>query len=192
MALNPALVLQMIEQAGGLLRGHFSLTSGDHSSGYVQSSQLLGRPDFTEPIVADLAERFRYDDITCVAGPALGGVILAYALARRLGARAIYAERIQGIMSFSRGFQIDPSDRVLIVEDAVITGGSVQEVIDMVRGAGATVAGVAVVVDRSGGETRFGVRTERMTSVSFEVYPPDDCPLCRANVPLRRPKHGRL
>jgi orotate phosphoribosyltransferase len=192
MALTPQLVVEMFERSGAFLRGHFSLTSGMHSSGYVQSSMIFGYPQYTEPIAADLAERFRGEGITCVVGPALGGVVLAYAIARRLGVRAAYAERIQGILSFERGFSIDPSDRVLIVEDTVITGGSVREAIDLVHRAGACVAGVAVVIDRSGGRTEFGARTERMAAFEFEVYDPEYCPLCRINVTLRRPRHGRL
>jgi orotate phosphoribosyltransferase len=192
MALEPTLVIQMCEQSGTFLRGHFALTSGAHSSGYVQSSQIVGFPEFTEPIAADLTARFRSEAVTCVVGPALGGVVLAYAIARRLNVRAVYAERIQGILSFGRGYHIGPDDQVLIVEDAIITGGTVRETIDLVQMAGATVAGVGVVIDRSGGQADFGVRTERMATFDFDVYSPDDCPLCRANVPLRRPKHGRL
>lgn len=190
--LSPALVIEMFERAGGILRGHFTLTSGAHSSGYIQSSKLLGVPAYTEPLAADLAERFRDESITCVVGPALGGVVLAYTVARRLQARAVYAERVQGILSFGRGFVINPDDRVLVVEDAIITGSSVREAIEMVRETGATVAGVAVLIDRSGGAIDFGVRTERMATFDFEVYQPEECPLCKANIPLRRPKHGRL
>jgi orotate phosphoribosyltransferase len=192
MTLNPALVLEMMAEAGAVMRGHFSLTSGEHSSGYVQGSQLFGRPEFTEPIVADLSDRFRAEGITCVVGPALGGVILAYSVARCLGARAVYAERIQGIMSLSRGFQIGGADRVLVVEDVIATGGSVREVLNLVRDAGASVVGVAVVADRSDGTVDFGLRTERMAIIRFDLFPADDCPLCQANVALRRPKHGRL
>lgn len=190
--LKPGVVLGMFERAGGILRGHFSLTSGAHSSGYIQSSKVLGYPAYTEPLAADLADRFREERITCVVGPALGGVVLAYTVARRLQVRAVYAERVQGILSFGRGFDIGSDDRVLIVEDAAITGNSVRELIDLVQEAGATVVGVAVLIDRSDGAIDFGVRTERMAAFQFDVYDPSDCPLCQQNVPLRRPKHGRL
>lgn len=190
--LKPALVLEMFERAGGILRGHFSLTSGAHSSGYIQSSKVFGYPAYTEPLAADLADRFREEGVTCVVGPALGGVVLAYTVARRLQVRAVYAERVQGILSFGRGFDIGPEDRVLIVEDAVITGNSVREIMDLVDEAGASVVGVAVMIDRSAGQIDFGVRTERMATFQFDVYSPDSCPLCQQNVPLRRPKHGRL
>ncbi len=192
MTLSAEQVIQMFEAAGGLLRGHFVLTSGAHSSGYVQSSHILGRPEFTEPIAADLAQRFRDEGVTCVVGPALGGAILAYAVGRLLGVRVVYAERLQGILGFARGYPITPGDRVLITEDVLITGRTIEETIEIVRLAGATVAGVGVILDRSGGSVKFGVRTEFMAAIDFDVYPADDCPLCRANVPIRRPRFGRL
>lgn len=192
MTLSAEEVIRMFEAAGGFLRGHFALTSGAHSSGYVQSSHILGRPEFTEPIAADLAGRFRGEDVTCVVGPALGGAILAYAVGRRLGVRVVYAERIQGILGFARGYPIRPGDRVLIVEDVLITGRTIEETIELVRLGGATVVGVGVILDRSGGSVSFGVRTEYLAAYDFEVYPADDCPLCRASVPIRRPRFGRL
>lgn len=192
MSLPANRVIRMFEAAGGFLRGHFVLTSGAHSSGYVQSSQILGRPQFTEPIAADLASRFAEDGVTCVVGPALGGAILAYAVARRLGVRVVYAERIQGILSLARGYQIAPHDRVLVVEDVLITGRTIEETIEIVELAGAEVVGVGVILDRSGGAVTFGVKSEYLAAYEFDVYPPDDCPLCRANVPIRRPRYGRL
>ncbi len=182
----------MFEASGGFLRGHFALTSGAHSSGYVQSSQILGRPEYTEPIAAELALRFRGEGATCVVGPALGGAILAYAVGRLLGVRVVYAERIQGILSLARGYQIASDDRVLIVEDVLVTGRTIEETIEMVRLTGATVVAVGVMLDRSRGAVSFGVRSEYLAAYNFEVYPPDDCPLCRANVPIRRPRYGRL
>lgn len=192
MRLNAADVIQMFEAAGGFLRGHFALTSGAHSSGYVQSSQIVGRPEFVEPLAEELATRFRDAGATCVVGPALGGAVLAYAVARLLGLRVVYAERVQGILGLARGYQIDGSDRVLIIEDVLITGRTIEETIEIVGLAGATVVGVGVILDRSRGRVQFGVRTERLTAYDFDVYPAEDCPLCRANVPLRRPRFGRL
>ncbi len=192
MAVDADRVIRMFEAAGGFLRGHFALTSGAHSSGYVQSSQILGRPEFTEPLAFELAARFRNDNVTCVVGPALGGAILAYAVGRQLGVRVVYAERIQGILSLARGYQIDAHDRVLVIEDVIITGRTIEETIEIVRLAGANVVGVGVILDRSRGTVSFGVRAEYLASYDFEVYPADDCPLCRANIPIRRPRFGRL
>lgn len=192
MRLGAADVIQMFEAAGGFLRGHFALTSGAHSSGYVQSSQIVGRPEFVEPLAEELATRFRDAGATCVVGPALGGAVLAYAVARLLGLRVVYAERVQGILGLARGYQIDTNDRVLIIEDVLITGRTIEEAIEIVGLAGATVVGVGVILDRSRGRVQFGVRMERLTAYDFDVYPAEDCPLCRANVPLRRPRFGRL
>jgi orotate phosphoribosyltransferase len=191
-ALSSGQVIAMLEEAGGFLRGHFALTSGAHSSGYVQSSQILGRPEYAEPLAAELASRFLGEGVTCVVGPALGGAILAYAVGRRLGVRVVYAERIQGVLGFARGYQISPEDRVLVIEDVLITGRTIEETIDIVRLGGAAVVGVGVILDRSCGAVAFGVRTECLAAYDFEVYDPEDCPLCRANVPIRRPRYGRL
>jgi len=133
LSLSAEKVIEMFEASGGFLRGHFALTSGAHSSGYVQSSQILGRPEYTEPIAAELASRFRDEGATCVVGPALGGAILAYAVGRLLGVRVVYAERIQGILSLARGYQIASDDRVLIVEDVLITGRTIEETIEKVE-----------------------------------------------------------
>lgn len=192
MTLCPGQVIRMLEEAGAFLRGHFALTSGAHSSGYVQSSQILGRPEYAEPLAAELARRFQDEGITCVAGPALGGAILAYAVGRLLGVRVVYAERIQGVLGFARGYQISPEDRVLVIEDVLITGRTIEETVEIVRLGGATVAGVGVILDRSRGAVSFGVRTEYLAAYDFEVYDPEDCPLCRAHLPLRRPRFGRL
>ena len=185
-------VIRMFEAAGGFLRGHFALTSGQHSSGYVQSSQILGRPEFAEPLAEELARRFTAERVTCVVGPALGGAILAYAVGRLLGVRVVYAERVQGILGLARGYQVDSDDRVLIIEDVLITGRTIEETIEIVRLAGAEVIGIGVILDRSHGKVQFGVRAERLATYDFDVFPADDCPLCRANVPLRRPRFGRL
>jgi orotate phosphoribosyltransferase len=192
MTLTAADVIRMFEATGGFLRGHFALTSGAHSSGYVQSSQILGRPDFAEPLAEELARRFREAGATCVVGPALGGAVLAYAVGRLLGIRVVYAERVQGILGLARGYQVDSADRVLIIEDVLITGRTIEETIEIVRLEGAAVVGVGVILDRSRGRVQFGVRTERLATYDFDVYPPEDCPLCRANVPLRRPRFGRV
>ena len=192
MTLTAADVIRMFEATGGFLRGHFALTSGAHSSGYVQSSQILGRPDFAEPLAEELARRFREAGATCVVGPALGGAVLAYAVGRLLGIRVVYAERVQGILGLARGYQVDSADRVLIIEDVLITGRTIEETIEIVRLEGAEVVGVGVILDRSRGRVQFGVRTERLATYDFDVYPPEDCPLCRANVPLRRPRFGRV
>lgn len=190
--LTPEAVIAMYEETGALLRGHFTLTSGVHSDGYVQSSHILGRPRYVEILAEELARRFEDGGVTCVVGPALGGVILGYAVARRLNVRAVYAERLQGILGFARGYRLGPGERVLVVDDALITGRTLQEAIEMVRFTGAEVAGAAVVIDRSEKPQTFDVKFERLARWEVNVYPADNCPLCAQNIPLLRPKFGRL
>jgi orotate phosphoribosyltransferase len=122
-----------------------------------------------------------------VAGPALGGIIMAYEIARALGVRNIFAERENGIMTFRRGFAVSPGERVLVVEDVVTTGGSAKEVAVLVREAGGLVAGVGAIVDRSGGTADFGAPFHPLLSVDAASWPADDCPLCREGVPIIKP-----
>ena len=122
-----------------------------------------------------------------VAGPALGGVILAYEVARSLGVRNIFAERENGKMTFRRGFHVNPGERVLVVEDVVTTGGSVREVIELLRETGAEVAGVGAVVDRTGGSVDFGVPFRSMMLMEHRTWEASECPLCREGVPIDKP-----
>lgn len=190
--LMPEDVIRMYEEAGAILTGHFTLTSGLHSDGYIQSSHILGRPEHVEVLAAELASRFEGEGITCVVGPTIGGIVLAYAVARHLGARAVYAERLQGVLGFARGYRLGDGDRVLVVDDVIITGRSLQETIELSQLTGATIVGASVIIDRSDEPHDFGVPTERLAKWQVDVYPAEKCPLCARNVPLRRPKYGRL
>ncbi|MDD2620048.1 MAG: orotate phosphoribosyltransferase [Syntrophomonadaceae bacterium] len=167
--------------AQALLEGHFKLTSGRHSNQYMQCAQVLQYPHYTEQLAADLAEKFRNDNIELVVGPAMGGIIVAYEVGRQLKVPAIFTERQDSKMVLRRGFEIKPGQRVLVVEDVVTTGGSVLEVIDIVREQGGNVAGVAVLVDRSGGQVNFGVKQEAVLVMNIQSWEADDCPLCKEN-----------
>ena len=125
--------LAVFLDSGALMEGHFKLTSGRHSNQYMQCAQLLKYPDMTEKVVSNLTEQFKDDHIDIVIGPAMGGIIVAYEAARQLGKPAIFTERENGVMALRRGFQIQPGQRVLVVEDVITTGGSVKEVIDVVE-----------------------------------------------------------
>lgn len=174
-----------LEARGALLRGHFQLSSGRHADTYVEKFRLLQWPDLTSALCSQIAERFR-GTANLVAGPTTGGVILAFETARQLGLRAIIAERGDtGVgREFKRGFEIDAGDRVLVVDDVLTTGGSIRDVIDAVRAAGADVAGVGVLVDRSGGTTDFGVPFFACIALSIASWAPDECRLCREGAPL--------
>lgn len=184
-------VLELLAETGAVLRGHFLLTSGKHGQSYVEKFQVLQHPRHTAALAAALAERFVNDNVQVVVGPAMGGILLAHEVGKNLGTRAIFTEREDGAMTFRRGFKIEPGERVLVVEDIVTTGGSVKEVLDVVRTAGGEIVGVGLLVDRSGGTVDLGVRTEallHLTSdkIPTETYQPDSCPLCAANIPLTK------
>ncbi|MDT8900771.1 orotate phosphoribosyltransferase [Anaeroselena agilis] len=187
--MEEATVRKLLTDTGAVLEGHFLLTSGLHSPLYVEKFQVLQWPEHTARMCAALAERFRDAGIQVVVGPVTGGIILAHEVGKNLGTRAIFTERENGKMTLRRGFAIAPGEKVLVVEDIVTTGGSVHEVLEVVKEQGGEVAGVALLVDRSGGKADFGVRTEALLTLEVQTYQPDACPLCQAGVPIT--KRGR-
>lgn len=172
-------MIEILEETEVLLRGHFLLTSGKHSKEYMQCAKLLQYPNYAEEIIGDLAKRFKDQEIDMVIGPAVGGIIVAYEMASQLGVKNVFAEREEGKMTIRRNFTIPKGAKVLVAEDVVTTGGSVREVMDVVREQGAEVAGVAVIVDRSNGKEKFGVPFESALSVEVVAYEEKDCPLCK-------------
>jgi orotate phosphoribosyltransferase len=170
-----------------MLTGHFKLTSGRHSDRYFQCAMVLQHPEHTGALCRELAARFAGEDVSAVIGPATGGIIVSYETARALGVRGIFTERENGLMSLRRGFSIEPGERVLVVEDVITTGGSVLEVIDVVRSLGGVVVGAGVLVDRSGGKVDLGVRKEALLVTEVISYDPDQCPLCRDGIPAVKP-----
>ena len=182
-------VERMFRDAGAYREGHFVLSSGRHSPSYLEKFWVLQWPRHTERLCAAIAAWAAELDIATVAGPTTGGIILAHEVARQLGVRAVYAEREEGKNGrvFRRGFQLDAGERVLVVDDIMTTGGSVQETIDAVRMSGAVVAGAAVLVDRSGGKTALGVPLQALWSLDIPTYAPDACPLCASGAPLVKP-----
>lgn len=179
--------IEIFTKSGALLTGHFRLTSGRHSGQYMQCAQVLQYPEYSAKLCEHLAEKFTGTDIDTVIGPALGGIIVSYEVGRALGVRTLFTEREQGVMSLRRGFVINPGEKVLVVEDVVTTGGSVKEVIDVVREKGGEVVGVGVLVDRSNGKADFDVRTESVLKLEIESFDPEECPLCKQGIPVVKP-----
>ena len=177
--INNERIHEILERTGVLLQGHFLLTSGKHSNRYMQCARIFQYPEYTAEVARDLGDKFMDFDIDIVIGPAIGGIILAYEVAKQLEVKALFAERENGAMALRRGFEISKGSRVLIVEDVITTGGSVKEVIELVRSMGAEVVGVGCVVDRSGGKALFDVPYKSVVKVEIEAYSPSDCPLCR-------------
>lgn len=180
-------VMEILREAGVLQEGHFLLTSGRHSDKYLQCAKIFQDARYSEELCKDLAEQFKDQNIELVIGPAIGAIQMSYEVSRHLGVKNIFAEREDGKMTLRRNFEIQPGQRVLVVEDVVTTGGSVREVIEIVKAHGGEVAGVGVVVDRTGGKINFGVPLSSVIAMDVVSYAPEDCPLCRENKPLVKP-----
>lgn len=179
-------LLNLFRRSGALLDGHFRLTSGLHSPGYLQCALVLQNPEDAEELGRALAEPTRALRPTVVLSPALGGVVIGHEVARALGVRAIFAERQDGTMTLRRGFMIAASDRVLVVEDVITTGGSTRETMQVASAAGGHVVGAAAIVDRGGG-ARFDVPFVALFDMSLPAYEADKCPLCVKGLPVVKP-----
>ena len=180
-------VLDVFRRLGALHEGHFRLTSGLHSPGYLQCALVLQYPREAESMGAALGKLTADLGADVVLSPALGGIVIGQEVGRALGVRAIFAERQEGSLSLRRGFSLLASERVLVVEDVVTTGGSTRETIDVARAAGATVVGAASIIDRSGGNQGLDVPYHSLATVVFPTYRPEDCPLCAAGKPIVKP-----
>jgi orotate phosphoribosyltransferase len=180
-------VLSVFRQSGALLEGHFRLSSGLHSPGYLQCALVLQHPRHAEALGAALAGLVRALGVQTVMSPALGGVVIGQEVGRALGVRAIFAERQDGALTLRRGFALDPGEKVLIVEDVVTTGGSTRETMDVARAAGATVVGACAVVDRSGGKQGLDVPFHALLPMDVKTYAPEACPLCAQGLPVVKP-----
>ncbi len=180
-------LLDLFRRSGALLEGHFRLTSGLHSPGYLQCALVLQHPQHAETLGRAIADRVRDLRPTAVLSPALGGVVIGHEVGRALGVRAIFAERQDNELTLRRGFMLAETDRVLIVEDVLTTGGSTRETMQVARAAGGYVVGAASIVDRSGGKAAFDVPFAALLSVDLPTYEPDRCPLCAQGLPVVKP-----
>jgi orotate phosphoribosyltransferase len=180
-------VLDVFRRVGALLEGHFRLTSGLHSPGYLQCALVLQYPREAELCGSAIAELVRPLAPETVLSPALGGIVIGQEVGRALGIRAIFAERQDGRLTLRRGFALSPGERVLVVEDVVTTGGSTRETIDVARAAGAEVVGAAAIIDRSSGQQHIDVPFHALATMSLPTYPPESCPMCAAGLPVDKP-----
>ncbi len=180
-------VLEIYERTGGLLRGHFLLSSGLHSDIYLQSALVLQHPTHAEALCRDLAKPFKGDGVQVVLAPAIGGILVAHEVGRALGARSLFGEREDGVMRLRRGFVLEHGERCLVVEDVITTGGSTREVIKVVEDAKGTLVGVGALIDRSGGTATFPVKKAALATLTVPTYKPEDCPLCKAGTPAVKP-----
>jgi orotate phosphoribosyltransferase len=180
-------VLDLFRRAGALHEGHFTLSSGLHSSGYLQSALVLQHPGHAERLGRALADKLRPLAPTVVLSPALGGLVIGHEVGRGLGVRAMFAERQDGVMTLRRGFTISPEDAVVVIEDVVTTGKSTRETIAVVSGTGARVVAAGALIDRSGGRSGLDVPLHVLASLSLPTYQPDGCPMCAAGAPVVKP-----
>lgn len=180
-------LLDVFRASGAWLEGHFRLSSGLHSSGYLQAALVLQHPDRAAQIGEHLAAEVQPWAPTVVLSPALGGLIIGHEVARAVRTRAIFAERQDGRLALRRGFALHPSDRVLVVEDVVTTGLSTKETIAVAQSFGARVVGAAAIVDRSDGKADLDVPFVALLTLSVPAWQPNDCPLCQQGLPLVKP-----
>ena len=178
-------IFDILKETGGLLDGHFELSSGLHSNKYFQCAKMLQYPWDAENAGKQIAAMFNADEIDIVLGPALGGIIIGYEVARVLGKPFIFTERKDGYMALRRGFQVKRSDRILIVEDAITTAKSVKENIHILSEYEVQIVGIGCIVDRSKGMS--GLEIKSLLQVHPELYSPDDCPMCKEGIELEKP-----
>ena len=180
-------LLDLFRRSGALLEGHFRLTSGLHSSGYLQCALVLQHPQHAEALGRAIGDRTRRLRATLVLSPALGGVVIGHEVGRALGVRALFAERQDGALTLRRGFVIAENDRVLVVEDVLTTGGSTRETMQVAKASGGQVVGAASIVNRSAGPPDFDVPFASLLDISLPTYEPDACPLCAQGLPVVKP-----
>ena len=178
--------IEILKECGAFLEGHFLLSSGLHSPAYVQCAPLLQHPGRAGTVCAALADLWMEERPDVVVGPALGGILVAYEVARALGAKALFTERREGVMELRRGFEVAETDRILVAEDIVTSGKSAGETIDVIQKAGGKVIGVTAIGNRNP-DNPFDHPFRTLVKLDFPVYEAGDCPLCREGVPLVKP-----
>lgn len=189
--MDKQLLLEIFKESGALLEGHFELSSGLHSDQYFQCAKVLQYPKYCELLCGEIAKQFVSRGINVVVAPTLGGIVVGQEVGRQLNARTLFAERKDGTMQLRRGFEIQSGERVLVCEDVVTTGGSVGEVVNLVKADGGRIAGVGCIVDRNGRSVQFEMDSEgiqySLLTLDMVAYKPEECPLCRNGLPVIKP-----
>jgi len=182
-------LLDLFRKSGALLEGHFRLTSGLHSPGYLQCALVLAQPAHAERLGQAIASLVTSLRATVVLSPAIGGIVIGQEVGRALGVRAIFSERQDGALMLRRGFTLSENDRVLVIEDVLTTGGSTRETMQVARASGAQVVGAASIVNRgtSSAHSDFGVPYHALLTIGLPTYEPDACPLCAQGLPVVKP-----
>jgi len=185
--LNQEQILGIFKESGALLTGHFKLTSGLHSASYFQCAKVLQYPQYAETLSKLIVDFFTEQQIDTVISPAIGGIVVGQEVGRQLGVKTIFSERKEGKMKLRRGFSLEKDEKVLVSEDVVTTGGSVFEVIELVKSFGAIPIGVGFIVDRSNGKVSFGVSQFSCMKMDVQAFQPEECHLCKDGTPIEKP-----
>ena len=185
-------ILELFRRTGAYLQGHFRLTSGLHSGEYLQCALVLQHPEHSEKLGRLLADALRQKigrNVGLVVSPALGGLIIGHEVARAMGSRFLFTERDAATkqMALRRGFTVTPGEAAVVIEDVITTGGSTQDVVDVLRAAGAEVLGAGSIIDRSGGQADVGVPRVALATMRVASHQPEQCPLCQAGIPVVKP-----
>jgi len=177
--MNAEQVIDEFRKTGALLEGHFQLSSGLHSTVYLQCALVLQFPEKAEAFGRAIAEQYRGEGIQLVASPAIGGIVIGHEVARALGARFVWTERESGQMTLRRGFTVSPNEKTLVVEDVITTGGSTRETIEALKHAGANVVAAASIIDRSGGSVDVSVPRTALATLKVLSVDPSECDACK-------------
>ena len=178
-------ILNLLEQAQGVLHGHFCLTSGLHSNIYFQCAKLYQYPDITEKLGKKLAEKLSDVEFDTIIAPAIGAVIIGYETAKNAKKRNLFVERKDGIMQLRRGYTLEKGERVVIIEDVITTARTIKETIEAIKEFEPQIAAVGCIVDRTKGLTGYNIKS--LLQIDPVVYEPQNCPLCKEGIPLVKP-----
>tara|TARA_Y100000590_G_C15490220_1_gene927424 strand:- start:202 stop:774 length:573 start_codon:yes stop_codon:yes gene_type:complete len=185
--MNSKEVLDLLEWSGAIMNGHFKLTSGRHSNRYIEKFRLLENPIALDKICFTMSEKFDLDKIDLVAGAAIGGIPISVGVGRHLNSKHIFSERIDGEMVFKRGFNVVENSNVVIVEDIITTGGSVKELIELLKKYKANISGIVCIVNRSELNIDFGYPFISLLNMPSQSWSPDECPQCKENISITKP-----
>lgn len=180
-------VIEILRESEALLEGHFLLSSGRHSEKYCQCAKLLQHPDKAEKVINVITDKIKDVDFDIIVGPAMGGVLVSYELARQTGKPGIFAERVDGKMTIKRGFEVKKGDKVIISEDVITTGKSSLEVVEVLRKLGAEVVALCCIVDRRAKDAQASFPIYSAIKLEIESYEKENCPLCAKGIPYIKP-----
>lgn len=185
--MNNDAVIKNYETHGALLRGHFLLSSGLHSDAYLQSELIMQDPNNAKLVISGLIDVLKDLDFSTIVSPAIGGIRFGYELASQMGKKTLFTERVDGIMTFRRGFTLEKGEKVLVAEDVVTTGKSTKECMKAVEDAGGIVIAIASIIDRSSGTADFTVPFYPLASIDVKSYSKEECPMCKDGIPCVKP-----